>query len=110
MVPVDPDIDELRDLVQKDLAVSADTNRVVHGMRRSARWGRLFQFIWWIAVIVISGAAYYYYLDPYVKKFEQLYANVQTGQQQVQGWEQQAVNFFKNLTGAAQPSLPQVPQ
>jgi uncharacterized membrane protein len=100
----------LKNLVQKDLAVSADTNRVVHKMRRAARWGTTLQFVWWAVVIAVSGAAYYYYLDPYVKKIEHLYANVQTGQSQVQTWEQQAADFFKKLTSSPQPSSPQVPQ
>lgn len=94
---MDEDIEEVKELAKKNLALAQDTNRVVHKLRRAAWWGRFFQLLWWVAILVVSGAAYYYYLQPYVGKLEQAYANFQQSGRQAQSLEQQAQNFFKNL-------------
>jgi hypothetical protein len=93
---VDPEIEELKELVKQDLAISADTNRAVHKIRRGANWGRLFQFIWWAAIIAVSGAAYYLYLQPYVAKVEALYGNMQQTSARAQTFENQVVSFVKS--------------
>ena len=67
------EIAELRNLVKKNLALTEETNRMVHKMRRAAMWGRLFQIIWWVVVVAVSGAAYYYYLQPYVTEITHFY-------------------------------------
>ncbi len=94
---VDQGVEEVKELVVKDLELTQDTNRIVHQMRRSARWGRFFQIIWWVAVLAVSGAAYYYYLQPYVKKLQSAYTSLQTTGQRAQGLETQVQNFFKNI-------------
>ena len=94
---MDPQIEELKELVRHVSAVSEDTNRTVHKMRRAVRWGRIATILWWLLVLAVSGAAYYYYLQPYVNKLEQFYGNAQHSAQQVQSWEQQVQNFFQKL-------------
>jgi len=94
---MEEDTADLRDLIEKSVALSEDTNRLVHKMRRAQQWGRFFQLAWWVVIIAISGATYYLYFQPYVGKIEQLYEQAQEGTQQVQGWNTQLANFFRNL-------------
>lgn len=70
------EIAELRSLIKKSLALTEETNRMVHKMRRAALWGRIFQFVWWVLVIAVSGAAYYYYLQPYVTDITNFYSQL----------------------------------
>lgn len=94
---MDPDIEELKKLVQENIALTKDTNHIVHGMRRSARLGRFAKVVWWVAIFAVSAAAYYLYLHPYLVKLEQIYADVQGGAQQAQGYQQQFSDFFKQF-------------
>ncbi len=77
-----PEIEELKELVQKDMAVNAETNRLVHQMRRSARWNMLFQILYWLVILGILGAGYYY-ASPYIYNLLHLYQGMErTGGQQ----------------------------
>lgn len=86
----DIDIRELKELVQKQALLNADTNRVVHKLHRALWWGRLWSLVWWGAILVLSSAAYYYYLQPYLEQVLKLYAGAQ-------GFEGQFSDFFKNF-------------
>ena len=98
---MDDDIEEVKEIAKKSLALAQDTNRVVHKMLRAARWGRFIKLVWWVAILAISAAAYYYYIQPYVEKLSQAYAGVQASGQRAQSLEQQVQDFLKNL-GAQQ--------
>jgi hypothetical protein len=78
--------------------LTLDTNRVVHKMRRGLWYGRIFQVVWWVAVLVASGYAYYSYAQPYVDKIIKIYAQVQQGTAQAQTLQSEVSNFFGNWT------------
>ena len=88
------DYEELRDMMKKTLALTMDTNRMVHKMRRAAMWGRIMQLVWWGVVIAVSGAAYYYYLEPYVNDLVKLYNQAQATSSQTPGFNQEVQQFF----------------
>jgi hypothetical protein len=94
----DREIDELKELVRRNIAIAENTNHLVRRMRRAQQWGRFFQIVWWILIIAVSGATYYLYFKPYVGKVEQLYGQVRSGTDQVQSWNTQMQNFFANLS------------
>ena len=106
---MDEEIAELKDLVQKSVALAEDTNRVVRKMHRAQIWARFFQLLWWVVIIGVSGATYYLYFQPYVGKIEQLYEQAQVGTEQVHNWNTQIENFFKSVggKGASGQSAPQ---
>jgi len=93
-VNVEEEIGELKELVEKNIEVTEETNRVVHKMRRSAMWGMVMQIVWWVAIAGATGAAYYYYVQPYVAQIQRLYGASQT---QSQNLNEQIVNFVKFL-------------
>ncbi|MDQ5955301.1 MAG: hypothetical protein QG621_304 [Patescibacteria group bacterium] len=70
------ELTELRALVKQNLALTEDIGHQVRKMRRAALWGRVFQLVWWGAIIVVSGAAYLYYLQPYIQKVIDIYEQV----------------------------------
>ncbi len=95
VVDVEDEIEELKELVEKNLEVTQETNRMVRIMRRNATWGWIFQIVWWLVVAGVTGAAYYYYVQPYVMQIEHLYG---ISQQQTQNWNNQIGSFFKFLS------------
>jgi len=76
--------------------LTLDTNRMVHKMRRGLWYGRIFQVVWWLAVLAVSGYAYYTYAQPYVDKIVKIYAQVQQGTQQAQNLQSEVSSFFGN--------------
>ena len=105
---------QTRELLEKNLAIAEDTNRMVHKLRRGAWWGRIFTLVFWVVLIVAPVAAYYYYfqsyIQPYAQKVEQLYTQYQQGSQQAQQYQSQLSNFFGNLMPqSATSNAPQVP-
>jgi hypothetical protein len=95
---MDDEIAELRSLVKKNLALTEDTNRMVHKMRRAAMWGRLFQIVWWVGVIAVSGAAYYYYLQPYVSSIEHFYSALGMSDPSQPSISQEFQKFFQSFS------------
>ncbi|MBY0473148.1 hypothetical protein K2Q00_02585 [Patescibacteria group bacterium] len=94
---VDVNDEEIRDLAKRTLALTEENNRILKGMRSSARWGRFFSIVWWIIIIAVSGAAYYYYLEPYVQKAEQLYNQIGQSGQQAENYGAQFAEFLKKF-------------
>jgi hypothetical protein len=72
----DPEIEELKKLVQKDIEIGDETRKMVASMRRSARWGIVFQVMYWLLILGVLGAAYYY-VSPYVSEVFGFYKEVQ---------------------------------
>jgi hypothetical protein len=66
---VDTEIEELKDLIRNNTKLIEDTNRMVHKMHRAAVWSRVFTFIWWGTLLVLTGSIYYYFLLPYIDQF-----------------------------------------
>ncbi len=83
---MDPEIQELKELVKRQAAKIDDTNRVVHSMRRSSRMRTLLSILWWVAILGLSAASYYYYIQPYVDQFNKAYGNTKNFELQVQNW------------------------
>jgi len=80
---MDTEIEELKVELEKQRKVAEDTNRVVHSMRRSARFKTFFSIVWWLLVLSASGAAYYYYVQPYVDQVLHAYGSFQNFEQQI---------------------------
>ena len=94
---MDPEIKTLEEKIDKIGKMSEDTNRIVHGMRNSARLGRLARIVWWLAVFVLSAAIYYFYLQPYLMQLQQIYSQFQGGATQAQSYQEQFADFIKNF-------------
>ncbi len=84
---MDPEIQELKELVEKNIKMTEDTNRIVHKLRRNIWWGRLWTIVWWALVLGVSSVTYYVYLQPYVDQATRAYGSTKNFEQQVQ-------NFF----------------
>jgi hypothetical protein len=94
---VDPQIDELKELVRRSIALAEDTNRTLHKMRRGAIWGRVFSLLFWIIVIVVPTVAAYYYFAPYINSIHQLYDSIQSGVAKTASTTSAVGGFFKQF-------------
>src|SRR4051812_39635721 len=81
LVPMDDEIEEIKELVQKDIQIGDETRKMVYQMRRSARWGLVFQVLYWLLILGVVGAGYYY-VSPYVSQLFGFYSEVQTNNSQ----------------------------
>ena len=83
------EIEELKELVQRDIAIGAETRDMVHQMRRSARWGLFFTVLYWLLILGVLGASYYY-VSPYINKIFGVYQSIEHNNAQSQ-------NIFQNI-------------
>lgn len=56
---------ELRKLLEKNLKVSEENNKILHKMHRSMKWASILRAIYWV-VIVGSAVGAYYFLQPFI--------------------------------------------
>jgi hypothetical protein len=82
----DLDMEELKELVKRQAQLNADTNKVVHSMRRSQRLHTLWGVVWWLIVFGVSAYAYYTYVLPYVEQIIGAYNSTQDYSHQIQGF------------------------
>ncbi len=101
----DPDIEELKEQIQKQTELLQDTNRIVHKLRRNIWWGRVWTVVWWVAIFAASGAAYYYYAQPYINTLEHYYAGFQKSAGQASNFETQVQNWLSQFSpGSTTPT------
>jgi hypothetical protein len=81
---MDTDIEELKQEVEELKALTADTNKTIHKMRRSQRWATILSIVWWLTVAGVSGAVYYYYFQPYIQAIMSTYGDAKDFQVQIQ--------------------------
>lgn len=89
---------DIKRLLQKNITLSEENNKLLKKMRRSMRWGQAFTAFYWI---FIAGAAVsvYYFLQPFIDStlaiFQELTSGVETAQQQ--NGNLSIVQFFDRL-------------
>ncbi len=94
---VDLNSDETLDLVKKTLALTQENNRILRGMRSAARWSRFLSIVWWIIILAVSWYSYVYYLQPYIQKAEEVYAQIGQSGQQAESYGKQFSDFLNQF-------------
>lgn len=77
---------ELKELIKRQAQLNADTNKVVHALRRAQRWRLLGSLLWWGIIFAASAYTYWVYVQPYVEQVAHAYGSAQDLQQQVSGF------------------------
>lgn len=78
-------MEELKQLVRQNIALTEENNKMLHGMRRSAWVSRGIRLLW-IAAIVASSVYAYWYVQPYLAQILDFYGNLQSLQQKTSGF------------------------
>jgi hypothetical protein len=71
----DSELNELKELVKRDITLATETNHMLRDMRRSARLGLVFQIIYWLLILGVLGAGYYY-VSPYINELFGFYRDL----------------------------------
>jgi Sec-independent protein secretion pathway component TatC len=73
---------EMRELLEKNLALSEDNNRILRQLRRAQRFSLLWKIFY--LLVFLGGAAYAYtYLRPYYEGVVTTYASIRNAENQV---------------------------
>jgi len=107
---MDPEIEELKTLVQKNLELTAETNHMIHTMRRNARMANFFRIAYWLAIIGVVGVSYYFYVAPYVTKLQSVFKQTQTTTAQAQSSLQNVEQYIQKMISSPQIPSPKVTQ
>jgi len=57
---------EERDLLLKSIEIAEENNKMLRGIRRSARFSAFLRFLYWV-IILGSAFGFYYYTKPFIK-------------------------------------------
>ena len=79
----DQQIEELKELVRQNTALTQETHAMVKSMHRTAVWGKVFKFLWIGLLIALSFGAYIYFA-PYLEQMMTMYESVQQAFDQAQ--------------------------
>ena len=89
---------EARRMMQENLELSRDNNRLLRKLRRAAVIDRFIQIIWWAFLIGVPIYLYFTILEPRIDQLNLAYQNIQISlgelQKQVPGLEN-ILNVFK---------------
>ena len=87
---------ELKALLQQSLKLTQENNKMLHAMRRSARWGIFFRIIYWF--VILGGLAFsYYFIQPYLTAVLGAYEQIQGSLGQIQEQRNALPDFSKLL-------------
>jgi len=87
---------EERKLLEKAVSLGEQNNDILRGMKRSARWSKIFRVIYWVLIIGISFGAYVV-VQPYVKQLENVYSSFSSDVGKVKGAADGVSNLFKTF-------------
>ncbi len=65
-------IEELKQLVRRNIELSTETNKLLHSMHRSQRWASIFRVVRILILIALAGGVYVF-LSPYVEQVRDAY-------------------------------------
>lgn len=91
---MDPQIEQLKELIRQNTALTQETHAMVKSMHRATVWRSVFKFIW-IAVVVAASFGLYIYLAPYLQQMMDFYEVLQQAMEQAQQFGGQ----FQNPSG-----------
>lgn len=57
--------DELKTLIKENLALTRETNELLHKMHSAQKWARFLRILYWVVIIGISVGAFYYLSGPF---------------------------------------------
>ena len=86
---------EERQLLIQTSRLVEENNKILRKMHRAALWGRIFHFLYWVAIIGLSVGAYYF-IQPYVDQLQQTYGSIKQDVSNVRNTVNQ-VSSFRNL-------------
>jgi len=90
----------IRKLIEKNIILSEENNKILKNIRRWMRFGRLFSFFYWLIIIGGTVGAYYFIqplFAPIVDFFTGTISGIGSAQQGVSDTGSGLQSFFKNL-------------
>jgi len=82
------EVEELKQLVRRNIELTKETHDMVERMHRSNRRSTMLRWAWRIGLFVVLGYSYYTFVWPYVQR-------VQDAAAKVQGTGSQFMDLFK---------------
>ena len=71
------DEDDLGKLLEENLRLAKENNKILKAMRRDEIMGRIFKLIFFALVIGVPIVLYYYFLQPYITEIRCMYESMQ---------------------------------
>jgi len=73
----------LRKILEENLELSRENNKLLHKIHRGAIWGRVFRALYWLVIIAITMGAYYF-IQPMLDGLMETYSGFKSGMEGIQ--------------------------
>ena len=95
----DPQIEQLKELVRQNIALTQETNKMLRGMRSAGRLKSFFWIIVFLASTAVSLYTYFYFVAPRIEQIKTIY---QTNIAPIQNSGSSVFDFFKSFGSTTQ--------
>lgn len=72
---MDQEIKDLKEMLRKNLELSAENNKMLHSIKRGILLSRIMRIVYWVIILGV-GVGIYYYIEPYVDSAIGAYGDV----------------------------------
>ena len=100
---MDPQIEELKQLVRQNIALTQETNKILHSMRNAGRLKSLFWLVVFLGSIAISVYSYYFFVAPRIQQITNFY---ETNIAPLQGASDQFMKLLQGNQGSSSTDTP----
>jgi len=72
---------EERELLTQSIKLAEENNKILRGMRRSARFSTFFRILYWTIIIVVAFGSYFAikpFIEPFIKGANKVQGNVES--------------------------------
>jgi hypothetical protein len=72
---------EERELLNKSIEIAEENNKILRGIRRSARFSSILRAIYWLIILGTAFGAYYFvkpFIDPVIKSYNGMQQNIES--------------------------------
>lgn len=93
---------EIKDLLQKNLELSRENNKLLRKMRRASIYGGIVKVIWWAIIFGVPVYLYFAFLQPYLVELIEVYESISDGVDNVQDADSRLPDiggFLRGLVG-----------
>jgi len=65
---------EEKEMLKRTLELSRENNKILHSIKSSMFWGKVFRIIYWV-IIIGAAVGVYYYIEPYINSAVSTYGS-----------------------------------
>ena len=89
----------MHEMIEENLQLAKDNNRLLRKIRRNAVWGGILKLVWWAFILGVPVYLYFTIFQPYLEDLSQTYQGIQGNVEELQRVPQELRELLNNIPG-----------